>query len=89
VAPDKDKKVDLIVVVSGEPIEVDVNPNQKAEQIVREALRRSGNQGRPIEEWELKREDGSLIELTARVGDLGLIDGMRLFLSPKAGGGGG
>ena len=87
-APGNDKKVDLVVVVSGEPIDVDVNPNQKAEQIMREALRLSGNQGRPLEEWELKREDGSPIDPSARVSDLGLVDGTRLFLSPKASAGG-
>ena len=87
-APGNDKKIDLVVVVSGEPIDVDVNPNQKAEQIIREALRLSGNQGRPLEEWELKREDGSLIDPSARVSDLDLVDGTRLFLSPKASAGG-
>ncbi len=87
-APGTDHKIDLIVVVSGEPIDVDVNPNQKAEQILREALRRSGNEGRPLEEWELKREDGSLIDSSVRVSELGLVDGTRLFLSPKASAGG-
>lgn len=87
-APGTDNKIDLVVVVSGEPIDVDVNPNQKAEQILREALRRSGNEGRPLEEWELKREDGSLIDPSVRVSELGLADGTRLFLSPKASAGG-
>lgn len=87
-AQDPDKKIDLIVVVSGEATEVDVNSNQKVEQVIREALKRSGNEGRPIEEWELKREDGSLIDPEARVGSVGLVDGVRLFLSPKASAGG-
>lgn len=87
-ASPKDNKIDLEVVVSGAPVAVTVNPNQKADQVVREALRVSGNEGRPIEDWELKTENGTLVDLGARTEDLGFQDGTRLFLSPKVSGGG-
>ncbi len=87
-APAKDKKIELIIVVSGEETVVDINPSQKVEHAIREALRLSGNEGRPTEEWELKREDGTIISPDVRAEEAGLHDGMRLFLSPVASAGG-
>lgn len=87
-ASPNDNKIDLEVVVSGAPVAVTVNPKQKADQVVREALRDSGNEGRPIEDWELTTENGTLVDLGARIEDLGFADGTRLFLSPKVSGGG-
>ena len=46
--------VDLIVVVSGRPEPVRVNPKQKISQLVREALNQTGNHGQPPESWELR-----------------------------------
>ena len=37
-----DNQLDLTVVVSGEPVAVTVNPNQKANALIREALREAG-----------------------------------------------
>ncbi len=87
-AAKQDNKIELSVVVSGQPVEVDVNPHQRIEHLIKEALRRSGNVGRQDEDWELKREDGSLLDPQTTVGDAGLADGVRLFLSPRAAAGG-
>lgn len=84
----EDHHIDVIVVVSGQPQPVRINTNQKLEKLVREALNSTSNHGQPPGEWELRREDGSLLEQNLRVGDVGLVDGMTLFLNPRAGAGG-
>lgn len=84
----QDRQIDLIVVVSGQPQPVRVNPNQTVEHLVHEALQRSGNKGQPPSAWELRTEAGGLIDQSLRVGQAGLAEGMTLFLNPQAGVGG-
>jgi uncharacterized protein DUF2604 len=83
-----DPNITVTIVVSGQPTSLKVNIHQKVEELVREALRQSGNQGQPPGDWELRTTDGNLIEQTARIGDAGIIEGITLFLSPRAGIGG-
>ena len=85
---DNPNQVSVTVVVSGEDVAVTVNPHQKVAELVREALRESGNQGQPLENWVLKTADGSSIDFNQRIGDAGITEGMKLFLNPKAGEGG-
>jgi len=90
--PDEPGKADnhltLTIVVSGQPQEVTVNLHETLEHAVREALRKSGNQGQPPSEWELRRIDGALVDQGVRAGEAGLADGVTLFLTPRAGAGG-
>jgi hypothetical protein len=83
-----DNQIHLTVIVSGTSISVTVNPHQKVEQLVREALRESGNQGQSPESWELRRESGEVLDQNARLGDVGLSDGDILTLQPRVGAGG-
>jgi Protein of Unknown function (DUF2604) len=83
-----DRHLDLVVVVSGQPQPVRMNANQKLEHLVREALQRSGNAGQPPADWELRTEAGALLDQQARAAEAGLVDGMTLFLNPRAGAGG-
>ena len=87
-SPEQEQNIDVIVVVSGQPEHIRVNVHQTLEQLVREALRESGNEGQAPSDWELRLEDGSLLDQGLRVQDAGVIAGMTLFLSPKAGAGG-
>ncbi len=80
--------LDLIVVVSGSPQPVRVNIHQPLEQLVAEALRESGNVGQPPADWELRTEDGALLDQGVRVDGAGLHEGQTLFLNPRAGAGG-
>jgi len=82
------QNIDVTVVVSGQPERLKVNVHQTVEHLVQEALQKSGNQGQPPSEWELRTEDGSLLDQTATVAAAGIADGVTLFLSPKAGAGG-
>jgi hypothetical protein len=80
--------IELVIVVSGQPTTVKVNPQQKVEQLIHEALQQSGNKGQPPSEWELRRSDGGLIDHSGRIDAAGISAGMTLYLSPRAGAGG-
>ena len=80
--------IEVVVVVSGQSERLKLNVHQTLEHLVREALQKSGNEGQPPSEWELRTEDGRLLEQGLRAAAAGLHDGVTLFLSPKAGAGG-
>jgi hypothetical protein len=80
--------IDVVVVVSGQEIGVKVNTHQTVDHLVREALKKSGNQGQPPDQWELRSIDGVLIPQNSSIEAAGIIDGAKLFLSPHAGAGG-
>jgi hypothetical protein len=86
--PRSDKKIEIVVIVSGQPTPVTVNSNQTIAHLIHEALQRSGNTGHDPDQWELRREGGELLDPAGRVGVAGLADGMTLFLNPLAGAGG-
>ena len=83
-----DKKLEVVVVVSGQPQPVSINSHQKLEHLVHEALRETGNQGQPAAGWELRTEDGQLLSLELRADEVGLVTGAVLYLNPLAGAGG-
>src|SRR5258706_394570 len=62
--PNPATSLDLIVVVSGSPHPVRVNVHQTLEHVVAEALQESGNVGQPPADWELRTEDGMLLDYT-------------------------
>ena len=82
------QNIDVTVVVSGQPERLKVNVHQTVEHLVHEALQKSGNKGQAPSEWELRTEDGALLDQAATVAAAGIHDGVTLFLSPKAGAGG-
>ena len=82
------QNITVVRVVSGQPISVKVNLHQAVEHVVKEALKQSGNQGQAPSDWELRKSDGALIEQGLTAQAAGLVDGMTLYLSPKAGAGG-
>lgn len=86
-APPKNNIV-VSVVVSGQSTSVSVNINQKVEHLIREALKESGNQGQPPEDWELRSSDGALYEPGATIEAVSIVDGATVYLNPKAGAGG-
>lgn len=85
--PEKNN-IEVVVVVSGQPERLKVNVHQTLEHLVHEALQRSGNRGQAPSDWELRTEDGRLLDQSQTVVAAGLRDGTTLFLSPKAGAGG-
>ena len=85
--PDQNN-IEMVVVVYGQSERLKVNLHQTLEHLVHEALQKSGNQGQAPSEWELRTEDGRLLEQGLTAAAAGLHDGVTLFLSPKAGAGG-
>ncbi len=85
--PDKhtNPNITLTVVVSGQGHSVTVNVHETVAHIVLKALHESGNQGQPPADWELRKVDGALLDQSLRISDAGLVDGMTLFLAPRAG----
>jgi hypothetical protein len=83
-----EQNIDVTVVVSGQPERLKVNVHQTLEHLVHEALQRSGNQGQAPSDWELRTEDGRLLDQATTIAAAGVHDGTTLFLSPTAGAGG-
>lgn len=81
-------EIEITVVVSGQPERAKINVHDRLERLVREALRKSGNEGQPPSDWDLRTEDGKLLDQYLTLEAAGIRDGVTLFLSPKAGAGG-
>jgi hypothetical protein len=84
----KSPNIDVQIVVSGQTITIRTNLNQTVEHLVREALKESGNRGQPADQWELRTSDGALVDQSIKVEAAGIVGGVTLYLSPRAGAGG-
>ena len=81
----RETTVTLKVVVNGKETEVTVEGNDALVTVRDKALQQSDNVGRPAEDWELKTEEGEVLDLATLVRDTGFKSGTVLFLSLKAG----
>jgi uncharacterized protein DUF2604 len=84
----KEQHVELVVVVNGQPLPLEVNVSETLRELVTIALERSGNSGQPAENWELRDAEGHVLNLDRSVGEFNFKEGTKLFLSLKAGVGG-
>jgi hypothetical protein len=84
----KENKIDLIIVVNGQPVTVEANIHEPLQTAVRQALNDSGNSGQPIDNWELRDGSGQVLDLSRKIVDFHFQAGTRLFLNLKAGVGG-
>lgn len=57
-------------VVNGTEVHVDASLFATIEDALREALDISGNLGRPIEDWELRYEDGNRVVVGIEIAEL-------------------
>jgi hypothetical protein len=80
--------LDLIIVVSGVPEPVRINMHEPLENAVRQALRESHAGSSSPADWELRTEQGVLLDQNVQAGSVGLHEGQTLFLNPRAGAGG-
>ncbi|MDQ3380868.1 MAG: DUF2604 domain-containing protein [Actinomycetota bacterium] len=85
---EKDKKVQLEVVVNGQATSVQANANAPLHTIIPKALEQTGNAGQPPENWELRDQSGVLLPLETKIEDFNFRAGTKLFLNLKAGVGG-
>ncbi len=86
--PQPETNITVNVVVSGQSTSLKINVHQKVDHLVKEALDATGNKGQPSADWELRTSDGALIEQTLTIQNAGIVNGVTLYLSPRAGAGG-
>ena len=79
----------LTFVVNGASTEVPVSLDDILRDAAMKALKATGNEeGRPIEEWDLKDSEGAVIDMSSHVEAHGFTSETKLYLSPKIGAGG-
>ncbi len=81
-------KIELTVVVNGQPTVVEGNLNAPLQTIIPRALDLTGNSGQPPENWELRDAQGTLLDTSKKIGSFHFTPDTRLFLNLKAGVGG-
>lgn len=81
-------KIDLAVIVNGQPTLIDGNINAPLETIIPRVLEQTGNTGQPPENWELRDAQGTLLDTSKKIGSFAFPLDVRLFLNLKAGIGG-
>lgn len=82
------EKIEFTIVVNGTPCVVEQNVNSPLDAVIERALAETGNVGQPQENWELRDEQGVLLEPTRKIKSYGFPAHVTLFLSLKAGVGG-
>lgn len=82
------QKIELTVVVNGQPTEVVANEEAPLLTVVVRALEQTGNTGQPPENWELRNASGVELEVHKTVEDYHFEPHTQLFLNLKAGVGG-
>ncbi len=85
---DKDGDIDLIIVVNGQPVSIEARAHELLRSAAEEALKKSGNSGQPLENWELRDAAGKVLDLARKIGEFHFPDETKLFLNLKAGVGG-
>lgn len=82
------QKLQIAVIVNGQPVVVEANENAPLHTIIPKALEASGNIGQPPENWELRDASGELLPLDQKIKDFNFPPDVKLFLNLKAGVGG-
>jgi hypothetical protein len=80
-----DNKLELTIIVNGQPTVVQANGHAPLHSIIGNALAQTGNSGQGVENWEFRDSAGALIDANRPCADF---DGVKLFLNLKAGVGG-
>lgn len=81
-------KIDLTVIVNGQPTVVEANPNAELRSVVEKALSQTHTTGRGEDEWELRDATGLELDLGRKIASFDFLPGTQLFLNLKAGVGG-
>lgn len=81
-------EITLTVVVNGRPTDVTDNVRAPLKTLIPKALEQTGNQGRPLADWELRDAAGVELPLEQPIQAFNFGPGTKLFLNLKAGVGG-
>ena len=85
---EKNHKLRIVFIINGVDFSIDANVNAPLMEAVQQALAESKNTGRESDEWEVRDASGVLLEKHRTPKDIGLLEGVRLFLSLRVGAGG-
>lgn len=77
-----------IFIINGENVHVELDKDEPLFVWRDAALRQSHNTGRPLEEWEIRNEQGRLLSVWATLADLDQTHYPRIFVSLRVGAGG-
>lgn len=81
-----DRKVEIVVVVSGTRVTLDPNENAPLSSIFEKSLKNAGVAGvQNLADWEFKTEAGAVLDPTKKLVELGIVAGFTIFLSQKVG----
>jgi hypothetical protein len=80
-----ENKIQVVVVVNGTETLVEANVNAPLHTVAQHALNQTGNDGRPLPEWEFKDQNGRALELDRKVGEFGFGPGTLLYLTLAVG----
>lgn len=81
-------EINLEFVVNGQSVTVKADSLWQLGEAVQEALKKSGNVGQPLDNWELRDTAGNVVDMGLKLGRTDIKDGTKFFLSLKAGIGG-
>lgn len=81
-------KLDLTVVVNGQPTTVNAEPEAPLGSIIPKALEQTGNVGQPPQNWELRDVNGNVLDPAQKIETFGFVSGVAIFLNLRAGIGG-
>jgi hypothetical protein len=81
-------KIDLAIIVNGQPTMVDANLNAPLRTVVEKALQQTNTTGQGPDQWELRDASGNELPLDQKIKDFNFVSGVQLFLNLKAGVGG-
>ncbi len=82
------EKIELTVVVNGQPTQVVASEEAVLLMVLEKALEQTGNTGQPPENWELRNASGVELDVHKKVEDYHFEPHTQLFLNLKAGVGG-
>jgi hypothetical protein len=80
--------IDIAIIVNGQPTLVRANPEAELRSVIPKALEATGNTGQPPDNWELRDQAGTLLDVSKRIETFHFPADVRLFLNLKAGVGG-
>jgi hypothetical protein len=86
--PMAEHRIQIVVVVNGQPTLVEANLHSPLETIIPRALEQTGNTGQPPENWELRDAQGTLLDTSKEIASFDFPPDVHLFLNLKAGVGG-
>jgi hypothetical protein len=72
------------VIIGGHPYEMHYGEHTTVKELMAEALKKSGDEGRQVDDWQIKH-DGRVLDENAKVDSYHLPCDAKLFMSVRAG----